>query len=67
MDQSRDREVMIQEHGNGTLITALGVQIMNKKHAATLLGAGVIFAVGVLAWPGVSLAKEVGSLYLLDI
>ena len=34
---------------------------MNKKHAATLLGAGVIFAVGVLAWPGASLADEIES------
>ena len=34
---------------------------MKKKHAATLLGAGIIFAVGVLAWPGASLAKEVDS------
>ncbi len=34
---------------------------MNKKHAATLLGTGIIFAVGMLAWPGASLAKEVDS------
>jgi mono/diheme cytochrome c family protein len=34
---------------------------MNKKQAATLLGAGVVFAVSVLAWPTLSLAEEMES------
>jgi hypothetical protein len=34
---------------------------MNRKRAATLLGAGVVFLVGVLAWPGATLAEEMES------
>ena len=34
---------------------------MNKKFAASLLSAGAIFALGVLAWPATSLAEEVES------
>ena len=34
---------------------------MNKKRAASLLAAGVVFLVGVLAWPGASLAEEIES------
>jgi len=34
---------------------------MNKKFAASLLSAGAIFALGVLAWPAASLAEEVES------
>ena len=34
---------------------------MNKNRAASLLGAGVVFAVSVLAWPGATLAAEMES------
>ena len=34
---------------------------MNKKRAASLLGVGIVFVVGALAWPGASLANEVES------
>ena len=34
---------------------------MSKKYAASILGAGAIFALGVLAWPAASLAEEVES------
>ena len=34
---------------------------MNKKRAASLLGAGIVFLVGLFAWPTVSLAEEIES------
>ena len=34
---------------------------MSKKRAATLFGAGLVFLVGVLAWPAASLADEIES------
>jgi Cytochrome C oxidase, cbb3-type, subunit III len=34
---------------------------MNKKRAASLLGAGVVFLVGLFAWPGATLAEEIES------
>ena len=34
---------------------------MNNKRAASFLGAGIVFFVGLFAWPGVSLAEEIES------
>jgi plastocyanin len=34
---------------------------MNKKRAASLLGAGIVFLAGAFAWPGVGLAEEIES------
>ena len=34
---------------------------MNKKRALSLLGAGIVFLAGLLAWPDASLAEEMES------